>query len=147
MAKFDDKINSLLNEFTTGISGMMNMSSDNLAPAKGWRYAHDEDEEKATEDHDGDGEVESKEEEYKGSRDKAIKKAMGKKAKGKKSKDEDAEDKTGHLSDKKLLKKVEKRGTMGKGTIKQAKKEIKKDDEVSRRMRDRMAADTYAKKK
>ena len=45
MAKFDDKINSLLNEFTTGMSGMMNMSSDNLAPAKGWKYAHEEDEE------------------------------------------------------------------------------------------------------
>ena len=149
MAKFDDKINSLLNEFTTGISGMMNMSSDNLAPAKGWRYAHDEDEEKASEDHDGDGEVESKEEEYMGSRDKAIKKAMGKKskAKGKKSKDEDAEDKTGHLSDKKLLKKVEKRGTMGKSTIKQAKKEIKDKGDVSDEMRKRMAADAYAKKK
>ena len=37
-------------------------------------------ENKATKDHDGDGEVESKEDEYKGVKDKAIKKAMGKKA-------------------------------------------------------------------
>ena len=37
-------------------------------------------EEKADKDHDGDGEVESKEDEYKGVKDKAIKKAMGKKA-------------------------------------------------------------------
>ena len=36
-------------------------------------------EEKADKDHDGDGEVESKEDEYKGVKDKAIKKAMGKK--------------------------------------------------------------------
>ena len=36
-------------------------------------------EEKAKKDHDGDGEVESKEDEYKGVKDKAIKKAMGKK--------------------------------------------------------------------
>ena len=35
-------------------------------------------EEKADKDHDGDGEVESKEDEYKGVKDKAIKKAMGK---------------------------------------------------------------------
>lgn len=35
-------------------------------------------EEKAAKDYDGDGEVESKEDEYKGSKDKAIKKAMGK---------------------------------------------------------------------
>ena len=35
-------------------------------------------ENKATKDHDGDGEVESKEDEYKGVKDKAIKKAMGK---------------------------------------------------------------------
>jgi len=45
MAKFDDKINNLLNEFTTGMAGMMNMSSDDLKPAKGWEYVHDEDEE------------------------------------------------------------------------------------------------------
>ena len=37
-------------------------------------------EEKADKDHDGDGEVESKEDEYKGVKDKAIKKAMGKKS-------------------------------------------------------------------
>ena len=36
-------------------------------------------EEKADKDHDGDGEVESKEDEYMGVKDKAIKKAMGKK--------------------------------------------------------------------
>ena len=38
----------------------------------------EEDEEKADKDYDGDGKVESKSEEYKGSKDKAIKKAMGK---------------------------------------------------------------------
>ena len=42
--------------------------------------------EKANKDYDGDGEVESKTDEYKGSKDKAIKKAMGKKE------DDDSED-------------------------------------------------------
>jgi len=131
MAKFDDKINSLLNEFTTGMAGMMKMSSDNLQAAPGWRYVHDEEEETGKYD-DGDGKKE---------------RCDFVPCKGKKSKDEDAEDKTGKLSDKKLLKKDEKRGTMGKGTIKQAKKEIKKSGDVTPKMRDRMAADAYAKKK
>lgn len=81
MSDFDNKINKLLKEYT-GMSGMMNMSSDKLDPAPGWEYVHDEDEETANKDHDGDGEVESPEEEYKGVKDKAIKKSKkAKKAK------------------------------------------------------------------
>jgi hypothetical protein len=47
-------------------------------------------EKKATKDYDGDGKVESSKDEYFGSKDKAIKKAMGKDTK-KKSKDDDCE--------------------------------------------------------
>lgn len=49
-------------------------------------------EKKAEKDHDGDGEVESAEDEYKGSKDKAIKKAMNKEANDPKE-DEENEDK------------------------------------------------------
>jgi len=143
MAKFDDKINSLLNEFTTGMAGMMKMSSDNLEAAPGWKYVHDEDEEKASKDHDGDGKVESKKDEYMGSRDKAIKKAMGKK-----SKDEDAEDMTGKLSDKALVRKVKKSpGKVAGYTIAAAEKELKDKGSLSAKMRKALARDAYAKKK
>jgi hypothetical protein len=45
----------------------------------------------ADKDYDGDGEVESKKDEYMGSKDKAIKKAMGKEGEEKKE-DENSED-------------------------------------------------------
>tara|TARA_B100000214_G_C23911230_1_gene601403 strand:- start:446 stop:1003 length:558 start_codon:yes stop_codon:yes gene_type:complete len=125
MAKFDDKINSLLNEFTTGISGMMNMSSDNLAPAKGWKYAHDEDEESGKYD-DGDG----------------------KKERCDFVPCEDDEDMTGHLSDKALVKKVKKSpGKVAGYTIAAAEKELKDKGSLSAKMRKALARDAYAKKK
>jgi len=120
MAKFDDKINSLLNEFTTGMAGMMNMSSDKLAPAKGWRYAHDEEEETGKYD-DGDGKKE-----------RCDFVPCGKKGK-KKEEDEEHHE----VEARKRLKKDK---GMGAGTKKQAEKEIKKRD-VSAKMKRRMKDD------
>jgi hypothetical protein len=126
MAKFDDKINSLLNEFTTGMSGMMNMSSDNLAPAKGWKYAHDEDEEGKGKYDDGDDKEERCDH----------------------VPCEDEEDKTGKLSDKALVAKVKKSpGKVAGFTISAAEKELKKNGSLSAKMRKALARDAYAKKK
>ena len=127
MAKFDDKINSLLNEFTTGMAGMMNMSSDKLAPAKGWRYAHDEEEETGKYD-DGDGKKE-----------RCDFVPCGKK--GKKKGEED--DEHHEVANRKRLKKDK---GMGAGTKKQAEKEIKNRD-VSAKMKRRMKDDEEGSKK
>jgi hypothetical protein len=136
MAKFDDKINKLLNEFTTGMSGMMNLASDDLKPAKGWSYVHDEDEEGSKPDYlDFDNDGDKKE---------PMKKAL----KQKKGKDEDAEDMTGHLSDKALLAKVKKSpGKVAGYTIAAAEKELKKKGSLSAKMRKALARDNDAKKK
>ena len=132
MAKFDDKINSLLNEFTTGISGMMNMSSDNLAPAKGWRYAHDEDEEGRKPDYlDFDNDGDKKE---------PMKQAL-KQKKGKKKGEEDEEH-----HEVEARKRLKKDKGMGKSTKKQAEKEIKK-RRVSAAMKKRMKDDEEGLKK
>jgi len=120
MAEFDDKINSILNEFTTGMAGMMNMSSDNLAPAKGWKYAHDEEEEQKH------------------------------KAKGKKGKYDDGDGKTERCDfvpcedeehhETENIKLMKKAKGMGKGTKQQMKKEIKNRD-VSAKMKRRAKDD------
>lgn len=131
MAKFDDKINNLLNEFTSsGMAGMMNMASDDLAPAKGWKYIHDEEEETGKYD-DGDGKKE-----------RCDFVPCGKK------KDEDAEDMTGKLSDKALVSKVKKSpGKVAGFTIAAAEKELKDKGSLSAKMRKALARDAYAKKK
>jgi hypothetical protein len=121
MAKFDDKINNLLNEFTSsGMAGMMNMASDDLAPAKGWKYVHDEEEETGKYD-DGDGKKE-----------RCDFVPCGKKGK-KKEEDEEHHE----VEARKRLKKDK---GMGAGTKKQAEKEIKKRD-VSAKMKRRMKDD------
>ena len=128
MAKFDDKINNLLNEFTTGMSGMMNLASDDLKPAKGWSYVHDEDEETGKYD-DGDGKKE---------RCDFVPC----------DKEEDAEDMTGKLSDKALVAKVKKSpGRVAGFTIAAAEKELKDKGSLSAKMRKALARDAYAKKK
>ena len=136
MAKFDDKINSLLNEFTTGISGMMKMSSDNLEAAPGWKYVHDEDEEGSKPDYlDFDNDGNKKE---------PMKKAL----RQKKGKHEDAEDMTGHLSDKALLAKVKKSpGKVAGYTIAAAEKELKEKGSLSAKMRKALARNAYANAK
>ena len=134
MAKFDDKINSLLNEFTTGMAGMMKMSSDNLEAAPGWKYVHDEDEEGSKPDYlDFDNDGNKKE---------PMKKALRQK------KDEDAEDMTGHLSDKALLAKVKKSpGKVAGYTIAAAEKELKEKGSLSAKMRKALARNAYANAK
>ena len=128
MAKFDDKINSLLNEFTTGMAGMMNMSSDNLAPAKGWKYAHDEDEEGKSKKKgpydDGDGKPE-----------RCDFVPCDKKGE---------EDEEHHEVE--ARKRLKKDKGMGKSTKKQAEKEIKK-RRVSPAMKRRMKDDEEGSKK
>tara|TARA_R100000805_G_scaffold2057_1_gene3060 strand:+ start:1617 stop:2021 length:405 start_codon:yes stop_codon:yes gene_type:complete len=56
---------------------------------------------------------------------------------------EDAEDKTGHLSDKDLLSKVEGMGTAGKCLIDAAKKRIDDGESLTAHERDALARDAY----
>lgn len=127
MAKFDDKINSLLNEFTTGMAGMMNMSSDNLAPAKGWRYAHDEDEEGKSKKKGATG---GKYDDHDGKKERCD--------------FVPCEDEEHHEVE--ARKRLKKDKGMGKGTKKQAEKEIKNRD-VSAKMKRRMKDDEEGSKK
>ena len=57
--------------------------------------------------------------------------------------DEDGEDKTGHLSDKDLLSKVEGMGTAGKCLIDAAKKRLDEGDSLTPHERDALARDAY----
>jgi hypothetical protein len=56
---------------------------------------------------------------------------------------EDGEDKTGHLSDKDLLSKVEGMGTAGKCLIDAAKKRLDEGDSLTPHERDALARDAY----
>ena len=57
--------------------------------------------------------------------------------------DEDGEDKTGHLSDKDLLSKVEGMGTAGKCLIDAAKKRLDDGESLTAHERDALARDAY----
>ena len=127
MAKFDDKINSLFNEFTTGMAGMMNMSSDNLAPAKGWKYAHDEDEEGKSKKKGATG---GKYDDHDGKKERCD--------------FVPCEDEEHHEVE--ARKRLKKDKGMGKSTKKQAEKEIKK-RRVSAAMKKRMKDDEEGSKK
>ena len=126
MAKFDDKINKLLNEFTTGMAGMMNMASDDLKPAKGWTYVHDEEEEDKKKKGDTGGKYDDHD--------------------GKKERCDfvPCEDEEHHEVE--ARKRLKKDKGMGKGTKKQAEKEIK-NRRVSAAMKKRMKDDEEGSKK
>lgn len=127
MAKFDDKINNLLNEFTTGMAGMMNMSSDDLKPAKGWEYVHDEDEEGKSKKKGATG---GKYDDHDGKKERCD--------------FVPCEDEEHHEVE--ARKRLKKDKGMGKGTKKQAEKEIKNRD-VSAKMKRRMKDDEEGSKK
>ena len=123
MARYDDLVNKLLKEnlmnediSSMGIGGMMNMSSDNLAPAKGWQYVEQPDEEEETYDEGTLGQVAGAAggSVLGGPVGAALGSVVGDKVTGedqeghakKRGSKKEIHDKTGHLSDKQLVSRV-----------------------------------------
>ena len=163
MARYDDLVNKLLKEnlmnediSSMGIGGMMNMSSDNLAPAKGWQYVETPDEEEETYDEGtvgtaigaGVGSVVGG-----GPIGAALGGVVGDKLGGedqeghakKRASKKEVHDKTGHLSDKQLVSRVKryKPGSVAGYTVEEAEKELKENGSLSAKMRDAFARDLY----
>ncbi len=90
---------------------------------------------KADKDYDGDGKVESSKDEYFGSKDKAIKKAMGKDDKKKSKKDDDCE----CDDDKKEVKESSCGGYQEGGEVKAKKKKVVKEDVLGYILENNMA--------
>lgn len=162
MARYDDLVNKLLKEnlmnediSSMGIGGMMNMSSDNLAPAKGWQYVEQPDEEEETYDEGTLGQVAGAAggSVLGGPVGAALGSVVGDKVTGedqeghakKRGSKKEIHDKTGHLSDKQLVSRVKryKPGSVAGYTVDEAEKEIKENGSLSKKMRDAFARDLY----
>lgn len=162
MARYDDLVNKLLKEnlmnediSSMGIGGMMNMSSDNLAPAKGWQYVEQPDEEEETYDEGTLGQVAGAAggSVLGGPVGAALGSVVGDKVTGedqeghakKRGSKKEIHDKTGHLSDKQLVSRVKryKPGSVAGYTVEEAEKELKENGSLSAKMRDAFARDLY----
>ena len=162
MARYDDLVNKLLKEnlmnediSSMGIGGMMNMSSDNLAPAKGWQYVEQPDEEEETYDEGTLGQVAGAAggSVLGGPVGAALGSVVGDKVTGedqeghakKRGSKKEIHDKTGHLSDKQLVSRVKryKPGSVAGYTVEEAEKELKENGSLSKKMRDAFARDLY----
>jgi len=162
MARYDDLVNKLLKEnlmnediSSMGIGGMMNMSSDNLAPAKGWQYVEQPDEEETYDEGTvgtaigaGVGSVVGG-----GPLGAALGGVVGNKLGGedqegrakKRGSKKEIHDKTGHLSDKQLVSRVKRYrpGSVAGYTVDEAEKELKENGSLSKKMRDAFARALY----
>lgn len=160
MARFDNLVNKIIAEnmlsedlSNLGIGGMMNMSSDDLKPAKGWKYvdAPDEDEETVDEGSIGTIAGSAGGAMLGGPVGAALGGAVGKELiddeegepKGKRK--HRAHDKTGHMSDRELVDYVKKNrgGSVAGYTVAQAEKELDDHGSLSAKMRDAFARDAY----